>query len=74
MLLSKGSTEEKEQNKQTTTTTTTTTTTKTKNKKQKTNNQWVQGLENQPWSMQGGIHGSRYISMREWTCLTSMSR
>ena len=27
-------------------------------------------LDHQPRSVQGGIHGSRYICSREWPCLT----
>jgi hypothetical protein len=34
--------------------------------------QCSQGLDHQPRSVQGGIHGSRYICSREWPCLTSM--
>jgi hypothetical protein len=34
--------------------------------------QCSQGLNHQPRSVQGGIHGSKYIGRREWPCLTSM--
>jgi hypothetical protein len=33
--------------------------------------QCPQGLDHQPRSVQGGIHGSRYIGSRGWLCLTS---
>ena len=36
--------------------------------------QCSKGLDHQPRSIWGGIHGSRYICSRGWFCLTSMGR